>query len=352
MAYSGQGSGTEQDPYLITTVKQLKEIFDMCRDIIYDSTSSETSSIRTKLVNDLDFNTDSDYWSIPSRLFSLGGSEGSQYNNCYLYIDGNNHGLYNMYCYNVGYVIEGAIKGSIQFSNCIFEVINIFSEYISLMQLINPYGGGSSLRGTKNIEFINCDFRIKQYIHYNNGSTSKFFGPVTLTNCIINMDIIANAEAFYSSTGGACVMNGSTSYIYPSQYYNEWKINILLTNSTDISNKNIGLFTTTKHYFSSFFINVNCVKANAGDIYFSAYNSNTVFYNSYMVVKNISNNEYSFNKFYFNSYKNGINFYDADVIDSAKCDMTGYGDGELLPLTTAQCKNATFLEQQGFIIAT
>ena len=36
MAYSGQGSGTEQDPYLITTVKQLKEIFDMCRDIILD----------------------------------------------------------------------------------------------------------------------------------------------------------------------------------------------------------------------------------------------------------------------------------------------------------------------------
>jgi hypothetical protein len=353
MAYSGQGSGTEQDPYLITTVKQLKEIFDMCRDIICDSTAS-ASSIHTKLVNDLDFNTDSDYWCIPSHLFSLDQSSASPtINNCYLYIDGNNHGLYNMYCYNVGYVIEGASKGSIQFSNCIFEVIAISSEYSNLRQLIRPYAGSSGLRGDKNIEFINCDFRIKQYNHYNSGSAYNFFGQVTLTNCIINMDIIANKEAFYSSVY-SCVMDGGSSYIYPSQYYNEWKINILLTNSTDLSGGNykIGLFSSTKHYFSSFFINVNCVKANGGDIYFSSSNSSTAFYNSYMVVKNISNNEYSFNKFYFNSYKNGINFYDADVIDSTKCDMTGYGNGELLPLTTAQCKNATFLEQQGFIIAT
>lgn len=349
MAYSGQGSGTEQDPYLITTVKQLKEIFDMCRNIIYDSTAS-ASSIRAKLVNDLDFNTDSDYWSIPSGLFSLAQSSGSRYNTCYLYIDGNNHGLYNMYCYNVNSVIEGDRNGSVQFSNCIFEIINIVSASISSLQLISPYSASSGLRGTKNIEFINCDFRIKHYVHYN---ICRFFGPVTLTNCIMNMDIIANRESFYSSPD-AFVMMGSSSYIYPSQYYNEWKINIILTNSADISSSyKIGLFLSTKHYFSSFFINVNCVRANVGDIYFSATNSSTAFYNSYMVVKNISNNEYSFNKFYFNSYKNGINFYDAEVIDdSTKYDMTGSGNGELLALTTAQCKNATYLEQQGFIIAT
>ena len=75
-----------------------------------------------------------------------------------------------------------------------------------------------------------------------------------------------------------------------------------------------------------------------------------IVFNCYFVIKNtIPASGYKANQV-INVVKNGVNFYDAEVADSTINDSST-GNGTLLALTTAQCKNAQYLEEKGFIIA-
>ena len=86
------------------------------------------------------------------------------------------------------------------------------------------------------------------------------------------------------------------------------------------------------------------VKDNFVDkIYFSNY-INTNINNCYFVVKNTSTTYKASLLFNSSFIKNGINFYDSQLADGQITDQSG-GSGELLALTTAQCKDAEYLER-------
>lgn len=365
MAYSGQGTGTENDPYQITTLDQMIECFD-----VYSNTTKPSSDqpvhVYCKLMNDIDFNNYPDYWQCREHMFYANNREYLAYSDRhhFIQIDGNNHGLYNIYCYNVKnvfhtYCDSSAHQNRILLKNMTLEVLDIFD--------VNEIGRGNVFNGSagdsaasyydSGIFFTNCDLRIKYY-PYKCRDHHHLFRMVGFTNCILNIDIIANSDSFSGNSNSRCLILESNSSILSTNnaynnYYNEWKIRVIMINRTSISSSyELGFFENTTHAFSSFFIEMVAMFDNSQNVYLTAETYTSSFSNCYFVVKNMNTTnkaKFSFQKL----IKIGVNFYDASVIDAANIDVSQIsGNGELLALTTEQCKSATFLEQQGFIIAT
>ena len=75
MAYSGQGQGTSNDPYQVTTLYQLLEVFE-----IYNASTAIATQVYCKLMNDIDFNDYQEYWSVPNELFCANNRQSDSYN--------------------------------------------------------------------------------------------------------------------------------------------------------------------------------------------------------------------------------------------------------------------------------
>ena len=358
MPYSGNGSGTQADPYQITTIYQLVELIN-----IYNNTYIETYNagfrMWTKLMNDLDFNDTPEYWDCPEGLFRFANNSQTTYTETdkenAFYLDGNNHGIYNLYEFCKSYIFYAFADGSshqnhARISNLIIEAIVVES---------NNTGSGKQgfIRGDNSynsgVFFTNCDIRIKNYRYRGpSGNDDALFRVTAFKNCIINIDFIANSDAYGASNlsyGYAdYIMYSVNSQVYYN-FYNEWNINIKYVSSDDMTaaNKQFRLFCGTYHAFSSLFININAYKANAGIIRLS--DSGCSMNNSYIVFKN---NNTTFKGELALRYITmiGVNFYDTTKADSYLTIEDGVS-GTLFGFTTAQCKDANFLEQQGFIIA-
>lgn len=340
MAYSSQGTGTSADPYQVTTIEQLVECFSIYNNI---SISGGKILVYCKLMNDLNFN-DSQYWDCPQDLFKANNTSSNTNSGDHaIYIDGNGYGIYNLYCYNKNGIFSTPCSGSayhnqIVISNCILECIVIKSKTYSCLIRYNAthYNSG--------VKFKNCDLRIKYYRYGNDAYDENLLGCSVFTNCIINIDIILNADGF-SNYGYSLLESESDINSSYANYYNEWNIRVLMIQ--DPSNaKTFGMFNISPHQFSSFFIELIAMKGNNWTIT----TASPSIFNCYFVIKNTLTSGSYKAKQVIGATKYGINFYDADVADSTITDSTS-GNGALLALTTAQCKNAEYLEQQGFIIA-
>ena len=360
MPYSGNGSGTQADPYQITTIYQLVELIG-----IYNNTYIETSGVGfrmwTKLMNDLDFNDTPEYWDCPEGLFRFANNSKTTYRETdkenAFYLDGNNHGIYNLYEFCKSYIFYAFGDGSshqnkARISNLIIEAIVVESNNTG--SNIQGFIKGGTSYYDSGVFFTNCDIRIKNYRYRTYESNNDaLFMATTFKNCIINIDLIANSDAYALSnlsTGAAdYIMSSSASYQAYYNFYNEWNINIKYISSIDMTaaDKQFRLFNYSYHAFSSFFITINAYKANAGTI--RPFDTNCSMNNSYIVFKN-TNTTFKGVLALRNCTMIGVNFYDTTKADSYLTIETGVS-GTLFSFTTAQCKDANFLEQQGFIIA-
>lgn len=369
MAYSGQGSGTQADPYQVTTIPQLLEVVD-----IYNNTKLEDGNVVqyfVKIMNDIDFNNYPDFWSLPSQWIYLNNTTYLPTANShhYIQIDGNGHAFYNMYCYNVQkvfncYTNSSGIQNSLYINNLTMEIVDI----VDISQSGTILGNIFSANGTNEstipsyqslIRLSNCDLRIKYYRYEGSYGNSYIFKFCSLTNCVINIDIIVNDDGFESNVNSRGLIqfsnsDNSTTYEYLANAYNEWNIKILCANKNALSDSYaIALFSKVIHRFSSFFIEMIALYDYSQKIQFgeNSNSSNTVHIsNCYFVVKNSRPNKAIFKLAKTNLL--GINFYDSDIITSSEIDFTTGVTGQINGYTTAQCKDAEFLEQQGFIIAT
>lgn len=364
MAYSGNGAGTQANPYQVTTITQLVECFD-----IYNNISAADHAeiyVYCKLMNDLDFNDTPQYWDCPKGLFTANNHSYSTYRNHGIYIDGNGYGIYNMYVFNkigifnVGYS-SSAIGNFISISNCVIEAIVIYSVSHTSLTTVhdasNTNNVSSSVGYDSGTQFNNCDLRIKLYRYRGENSYSSLFYYSKLTNCIINIDVVVNIDGFVSNVNSRSAIgasNASTTGFYRN-FYNEWNIRLILVSPSPPSNK-LSLFEAFSSAFSSFFIEMIPVRDNfenkiqiAPDGSGTGYEVNLE--NCYIVLKN-TNNTYKANLTINNKVIcYGVNFYDSQLSNGYLIDNSIKSKGEMLALTTAQCKNAEYLEQQGFIIA-
>jgi len=357
MAYSGQGQGTSTDPYQVTTLYQLLEVFK-----IYNASAVVQPQVYCKLMNDIDFNDYQEYWSVPNELFYANNTSTDTYKRTkFIYIDGNGYGLYNMYCYNNTSVFKCFSTTSSYHNDIIIK--NIIIEAIYIMSISNSGSDGADKHRfcssesyySSAVHFINSDIRLKLYAYTTPNQYSTMFYMSYFTNCIINIDIICNNTVYINNSSGYdygygydIIQQSSTSSGNDtdySNYYNEWNIRILgIMEQSAGTNYYLSLLASD-HKFSSFFIEMVGIKSNIGNIRISG---GSYFSNCYFVVKN--NNSTYTGTMKFDYFVTGINFYDKDIADNHIVD-THSGSGSLLALTTAQCKNAEYLEQQGFIIA-
>jgi hypothetical protein len=352
MAYSGNGTGTQDDPYQVTTIEQLLECFKIYNETIMGG----VIHVYCKLMNDLDFNDNPQYWDCPSNLFYANNTSGATDNDAHIiYIDGDGYGIYNLYCYNKSeifnvYADYRSHQNQIVMRNLIFEAIAVHtSDRCTLFTSAagNQYNSG--------IRFISCDLRIKYYSYTVNSNSEFLLGNVTqFTNCILNIDIILNTQGYTASNCyGSLLTAGddiSSSNFYRNMY-NEWKIKVIMISEPyrDDPNYNVfSFFNYTAHLFSSFFIELLAMKGNGWQI-FTARGHYMRIMNCYFVIKNIMTSSSYKATPIISVSKNGVNFYDNTTADNIVDGSSG--DGTLLALTTAQCKDAEYLEQQGFIIA-
>ena len=352
MAYSGNGTGTQADPYQVTTIEQLVECFD-----IYNKTDASRRDLHMycKLMNDLDFNNSPQYWDCPAELFGAKNMSYMTSNDHWVYIDGNGFGIYNLYNFNKAGIFTTTSSGSgwsnsIYINNCVLEVvvINSTGDRTNL-----AYENSSTYRG--GIFFNNCDLRIKLYKYSGDTQYSSLFRFTRFNNCILNIDIVINKQGFVGNPNSRTTILASRENIDNSNYfrnfYNEWNIRIIFVSDANTSSNTASLFESTCHFFSSFFIEMIAVKDNfVNKVLFTSDTNGTNINNCYFVVKNTNTTYKASLLLPSRAYKNGVNFYDSQLADGQITDNSG-GSGELLALTTAQCKDAEYLEQQGFIIA-
>ena len=360
MSYSGNGAGTQADPYQVTTIEQLLECFDIYNHI---TSSYDDIYLYCKLMNDLDFNDNPKYWDCPSNLFYAANMQpgGSGNKSHIIYIDGNGYGIYNLYCYNkinifnIYYYSNESKFNSIVMQNLIFEAIAIHtSDSCSLFKS----NTGAVYYNDCGIRLINCDLRIKYYSYASPISCYLFGTSTQFTNCILNIDIVLNTQGYTQYLHGS-LLNGSNDISSNNKYcnmYNEWKIRVIMVSEPTGQSGDSGaynklhLFLGTAHLFSSFFIELLAMKGNAWQVCTSnpEYNNPMSIMNCYFVIKNITTLSPYKAKLRIGAIKNGVNFYDATADNIADGST---GGGSLLALTTEQCKDAEYLESQGFIIA-
>lgn len=352
MAYSGNGTGTQADPYQVTTIEQLLECFDIYNNI----DSYNNVYVYCKLMNDLNFNDNPKYWDCPSNLFYAANLTRIGDADHIIYIDGNGYGIYNLYCYNKQdifnfYCDSQGVGNQIVIQNLIFEAIAIHtSDNCSLF--VGYYN--RSLYYDSGIRLINCDLRIKYYSYWYQNQKYLLGNATQFTNCILNIDIVLNTQG-YTQYIWANLLSSSNDISSNNKYrnmYNEWKIRVIMVSEPPSTNYNrLILFVGTAHLFSSFFIELLAMKGNAWQICTSNpdYTSPMSIMNCYFVVKHITSlSSYKATPI-IGANKSGVNFYDATLVDNIVDSSTG--GGSLLALTTEQCKDAEYLESQGFIIA-
>ena len=357
MAYSGLGTGTQVDPYQVTTLYQLLECFE-----IYNSepgVSGQALDVYCKLMNDIDFNDYPEYWDCPENMFYANNRRKLAHQDIWnsIHINGNNHGIYNIYTFNkinvFGFYSSGSSEQNhILISNCIIEAVVLYTITTNGVfgSFIATNTGAYSTSYNSGVYFDNCDMRIKYYRYASVTSYSKLFNFTRFRNCIINIDLIVNGDTYAANNTSreAILATYNTETSYYAHYYNEWNIKVIALAGNQYYS--IALFGGNMHYFSSFFIEF-LAKANYCDFAFnssgSSDNANGIN-NCYLVITN-KHTTYKSN-ITLNFKKYGINFYDSQVNPGYITDSSS-GNGQLYSLTTNQCKDAEYLESIGFIIA-
>ena len=242
-----QGTGSQSDPYQITSVDELIEY-------------AKTDDVYLKIMNDIDFNNYSG-WMLPTidvRCFEIDG-DGHSLNNIYI----KNASLFNVTDKDGPYTIRTST-----FKNITMEIIQIGNA---------PIFGGNEEKpayAIKYIQLLDCDIRIKSYptnnifILANTGE--RVF--INIRRSIINIDV-------YGCGYGMCLItyrDNSTSDKSTIEY-SEIQVNIYNGNNVSLSSL-IG-----KVYIDNVAIFVNIDKVSSGKTY--SLFSNTTLTNSYIITK-------------------------------------------------------------------
>lgn len=349
MAISERGSGTKNDPYIVSTVREL-----------YDTIRASWDNVGVRYIDvdtDLDFNNDPDFYECPSNFIQIDVYDGKT-----LIIDFKGHTLSNIFSANTeGSFLASGRDKHIMIKNAIIEAVLITTTGNTL------FSQGSSDYSSYPL-FVNCDFRIKYYIYSTYAYNCCIFTLTFLRNCVVNIDVFytSNSYIFSDATGSSVVTfmpfrgltgSGSSESFDGVNYrtislYNEYNIRFIYIGTADKDSDTINIFPIGGNNiaFSSIFITSISTSAKPPKIRIQT-SSDNGFNNCFFVCKNTSQTLKS--NFYF-SYQNntsvsGVNFYDAEVGDTV--DFSKITSGTMLALTTAQCKDAAFLESQGYIIA-
>lgn len=348
MAISERGNGSKENPYIVSTVREL-----------YDTVHASWDDVGVRYIDvdtDLDFNNDSDFYECPRNFIYI-----DYYGNKTLIIDFKGHTLSNIFSANTeGSFVAATGSKHIMIKNAVIEVVLITTTSNTI------FSAGSDDYSSYPL-FVNCDFRIKYYIYSTYAYNCCIFDRSFLRNCVVNIDVFytSNSYIFSGDSGSVVVfipfrnLTGSGSGesfdgdVYKTiNLYNEYNIRFIYIGTTDKDEDTISVFPIGGNNiaFSSIFITSISTSAKPPKIRIQT-SSNNGFNNCFFVCKNTSQTLKS--NFYF-SYQNntsvsGVNFYDAEVGDTV--DFSKITSGTMLALTTAECKNAAFLESQGYIIA-
>lgn len=328
------GTGTQADPYQITTVEELVSVV-----------TKNDITVYAKLMNDIDFNN-SDYINLDSMVFRLKE------------FDGQNHKISNIYT-DKGTCFEFGISYNTQvIKNVIIEavVINYTNDYCCLFKHIGDYS----------CEFNNCDFRVK--LNNNNKNVNGMFICKTLNsnknftfnNCIFNID------TYLYDNVPRSIMGDVTNKSYVSYYFNYCEFNLNLISMCTIDHT-VATGSSSADFYSLFpgtntgvkmefkfcpiFINIynlgkdECILAQIYGQY-GAFN----LYNSYIIIQSKGKYPNATIKM-ANITCTATCFYDKELSGNFIFDESSLAIDNLYGLTTAQCKDPAYLESIGFFIA-
>jgi hypothetical protein len=300
-----QGTGSQADPYQITSVDELIEY-------------AKKDDVYLKIMNDIDFNSYSG-WMLPTielRCFE---------------IDGDGHSLNNIYIKNASLFCatdEGGpftTRGT-TFKNMTMEIIQIGNAPIFTGKEFNT-------KNQKWIILLDCDIRIKSYptsgifILFNKIQTSESIF-INIRRSIVNIDV-------YGCGSGVCLINSVDNYGTSTIEYSEIQVNIYNGNNVNLSP------LIARIYIDNVAIFVNMDKVNNNSTY-TLFNQTTLT-NSYMIVKQDNLQVMSW---IFGSDVTFLStcFYNKDY-------LTLPAVNNLHALTTDQCKSVSKLTELGFVVS-
>ena len=302
-----QGTGTQADPYQITSVDELIEY-------------AKKDDVYLKIMNDIDFNNYSG-WMLPTidvRCFE---------------IDGDGHSLNNIYIKNAS-LFNVTDKDGLVFSTRTSTFKNMTMEIIQIgnAPIFAGYEHQPS-KFSKYIQLLDCDIRIKSYptntifILFNTAGTGgKVF--INIRRSIINIDA-------YGCGYGICLINSVDTSANSTIEYSEIQVNIYNGNNASL-NPLIG-----RVYIDNVAIFVNMDKINNN----SNYNlfSYTTLTNSYVIAKQDNLQVMSWG---FDSSTTFLStcFYNKDYSNLPAV-------SNLHALTTDQCKSVSKLTELGFVVS-
>lgn len=299
------GSGTQADPYIITTIAEL-----------YSMGDTGGASVYFKLGNDLDFDGTT-FSTIPLKCAKF---------------DGN------------GKMLRNIVYNNPSSTSSIFNVMRSSTTIFENLTVENLIITGSSVSFFSSayaptIEMTNCSF--SGYVSYGTASTQStaYKGLINDSNTIVKMELCTLALKIDYVTAVAVICRG---YIKHSQL----RLEITALNFASVATNADGLFSNTTVTDSYLFGSISKTNAsgNTDDYLFS--NSNTYFSNFYSV-------------FTFGAgistvhWKGTIStpcFYDSEVTfaDHTVTFNVGTNPGNLFALTTAQAKDVSYLRSIGF----
>jgi hypothetical protein len=347
-----QGTGTIDDPYLVTTHAELRA--KVVEDFCY-----------IKLKNDIDFNNDTVLWGWETLELKCAQ------------IDGDNHKITNCYVYQKSFMTNyyGRNTNAPVVKNTIIEAIyfsGINQNTTENASFVSPYITYVESLGA--IYFYDCDFRIKFYVEKDEALLFDTFYSASNTGyyyrrCIFNIDVFANNHQSIT-----IFRWGAVSANMQGEVKNcEIKINLHLANSlftdkkvfnTDTSSSNnyntiLRVFQANSNYTAigfennAVFINIDGVNKDLPTrlCIGLAYNGKNIS-NCYYILGDVKGSNYLAEKeLDFKMYYEGIvsscfvndkaTFYNAGLINK---------DPNMHVLTDAQCKNMQELLNIGFLV--
>lgn len=298
-----QGTGSQSDPYQITSVDELIEY-------------AKVDDVYLKIMNDIDFNNYSG-WMLPTidvRCFEIDG-DGHSLNNIYI----KNASLFNITDKDGPYTIRTST-----FKNITMEIIQIGNA---------PIFGGYEEKpayAIKYIQLLDCDIRIKSYptstIFILANAGERVF--INIRRSIVNIDV-------YGCGYGICLITSRDSTANSTIEYSEIQVNIYNGNNVSLSP------LIARIYIDNVAIFVNMDKINNKN-----YNlfGQTTLTNSYMIIKqdNLQVMSWSFDS---NTTFLSTCFYNKDYLTLPAA------SNNLHALTTDQCKSVSKLTELGFVVS-
>ena len=328
---STTGTGTQSDPYIVDNTDDFVEAIAKPEAYV-------------KLKNDINFNV-GNYYDITSpiniKCRELDGC-GYKLDNILSTLCCN---LFTHYNSTTGTDYKNLDTNTIK--NLCIEIFvlpytsNAISDTYLFLQKSNKYN---------NLLFLNCDFRIKG--NGNNSTTFNIFGTtgsrsngtsrISFRNCIFNIEMNNSSRYNFTHSNGA---ENSETYFYKCMINLKYNSTggTIFGNFDDLT-EDCGIYILNNS--SSIFINNS---------------DGCAMYNSYIVYKSNNNSKIyltSANEYNTPSFKSKC-FYDKEISNGLIYERIWRSNDvalgtytNLLALTTEQCKDAAYLNSQGFAIST